>query len=223
MDVVLIGRNELPLAGNYAYSKASVSSVGHVKTDGQIVDVNGESIAVDTITRALVGIDYAHHEIHSGSHFFIDFGIDLLAQDWIDIRFKTPDSLKLAHMLINVRSQEEGLYQLYETAPILNTGTSMIAFNSNRNSIKTSGVTDIDYIINTTESNANLDTDITGATRLRNGLLGSNQGNVSGESRNDNEMVLKSNISYLIRLNNRVSSTRYFSWVLDWYEQTSKV
>ena len=36
MDVVLTGRNELEKAGNYAYSKAGVSSIGHVATDAYL-------------------------------------------------------------------------------------------------------------------------------------------------------------------------------------------
>ena len=180
------------------------------------------AIPLDASTRAQMIIDYSHHEIHGGSHYFNDESYDLPAADWIDIRFTTPDTAKWFHMLINVRTQEEGLFQLYENAPILVAGTSLTAHNSNRNSIKTSGILNFDYIVNTTEANANLDTDISSATRLRNSLLGSNQGNVSGQHRSDNEIIAKQNTAYLVRINNLVTSTRYVSWVLDWYEHTDK-
>lgn len=175
---------------------------------------------IDPSSTSFQVIDYAHHEIHSGSHYFNEFATDVPALDWIDIRWTTPNTAAECHILISVRTQEEGLYQLYEDAPILNAGTTIPIFNNNRNSGNTSGVTGVDYIINTTEANANLDTDISGATKLRQALLGSNQGNVSGEIRSDNELVLIPDTAYLLRVNNQVSSTRYISWVLDWYEHT---
>ncbi len=175
----------------------------------------------DSATGVTMGLDYPHHEIHAGSHFFNEFAYDLPANDWIDIRFTTPDTTKWSHFLALIRTQEEGLYELYEDAPILTAGTSLTAWNSNRNSATASGILSFDYIINTSEANANLDTDISGADKLRYSLLGSNQGNLSGESRNDNEIVLKQDTSYLIRVNNRVAQVRYVSWLLDWYEHTN--
>ena len=177
---------------------------------------------IDRATNAQNTIDYAHHEIHSGSHYFNDFSIDIPASDWLDVRFTTPNTTKWLHMLISIKTQEEGLYQLYETAPTLTAGTALVAENNNRNTPNSSGISAFDYIINTTEENANLDTNTSGATLLRSALLGSNQGNLSGVTRNENELVLKQNTAYLIRVNNKISSVRYCSWVLDWYEHTSK-
>ncbi len=175
----------------------------------------------DGYTKAMMTVDYAHHEVHSGSHYFIDFAIDIPAQDILDMRFTTPDTTKWLHMIISVRTQEEGLFELYENAPILNADTALAASNSNRNSSKISGISNIDYIINTSVANANLDTDISSATKLRFSLLGSNQGNVSGEHRNDNELVLRQGTAYMFRIHNQISSTRYASFVMNWYEHTN--
>ncbi len=177
---------------------------------------------IDGATNSLQIVDYAHHEIHAGSHYFNEGYYDIPAGDVVDIRFRTPDTEKWLHMLISLRSQEEAIYTLYEGILVNTVGAALTAKNSNRNSPNVSGLTYFDYIVNTDIANANLDTDITGATILREAQLGSNQGNNSGENRADNELVLKQNGFYGIRIQNTITSTRYITWLLDWYEHTNK-
>jgi len=184
--------------------------------------VTGNEIGIDNSTASIQVIQYEHHEIHSASHYFNEFYVDIPASDVLDIRFTTPDTTKWLHMLIALLSQEEIRVTLFENAPIITAGTGLTAYNNNRNSANASAISGFDYIVNTSVANADADTDVSGATTLRNYQMGSNQGNIEGHLRDSNELVLKQNTSYCLRIENLVASVRYVSWQLSWYEHTDK-
>lgn len=187
------------------------------------VDYDKGSSGIDASTETLQTIDYVHHEIHTGCHYYNEMYVDAPASDVVDIRFTMPNTTKWTHMLISLQSQEEYRITLYENAPIINTGTALLTFNSNRNSTNVSGITGFDYIVNTNLTNANLDTDVSSATAIRGPyMIGSNQGNIEGKNRNENELIMKQNTSYCLRCENMISSVRYITWLLDWYEHTDK-
>ncbi len=191
---------------------------GNVRISG----TQGQTFYQDAATNTMVTTDYAHHELHDGGHYFNESFVDIPASDVVDIRFTTPNSAKWSHLLIVLDSQEECKIDLFESISIDVAGTDLIAHNSHRNSSKTSGWTAFDYIVNTSVANADSDTDTSGCIILKQMMIGSNQGNNSGNSRGDAELVLKQNTSYSLRIENEIANPRYITWGFYWYEHTNK-
>ena len=54
---------------------------------------------VDGITNAVMTVDYAHHEIHSGSHYFYDDTHSLAKNTGVAHLIITPDSAKWCHLV----------------------------------------------------------------------------------------------------------------------------
>jgi len=177
---------------------------------------------VDGPTDAFMTTDYAHHEIHSGSHYFNMFGVDVLADDVLDIRMTTPNTTKWIHFVGIYVTEAEFHFSFYEGVTV-NAGDSvaLTAVNSNRNSTNTSGLTHFSYILNTTVANANVDTPVAAATQLATVFTGTGN-KVGGGFVRDSELVLKQNTSYTLRFENQSSNTKYVTWEFEWYEHTDK-
>jgi len=210
--------------------RASITGAANVEVEGGVIDEvtqgnayiwNGDSgqwekMAADGPTNALRTIDYAHHEEHSGSAYFISDVVDLALNNVLDIIIVTPDTLKWAHMLAGLFTESETEWWTYEGGTINNAGTAITAYNHNRNSTNTSGLT-ISYHTNTSLSNANIDTTVP-ASHLEHGIVGSGRGTGGGD-RNDSELILKQNTTYVFRA--IANAAGYMNWRFNWYEHTN--
>jgi hypothetical protein len=180
----------------------------------------GESFR-DRTTNAIKTVPYEHYEIHVGSHYFIYTTIDIPADDWLDIQIVTPNTTRWAHFVPYVASEAGIDSFIYEGVTILQAGTAITPLNRNRNSANTSGLT-FASIINTSEANANLDTSIEGALLIGAATSGSGR-NVGGEVEGRNEIILKQNTAYSIRIHSLDNTaTKYVNLLLTWYEHTNK-
>ncbi|WP_298752981.1 hypothetical protein [uncultured Arcobacter sp.] len=183
-----------------------------------IKDEGGIPVSVDDSTESLQVIDYPHHEIHSGSHYFIQSYTDLSINNVFDIQFTTPNTTKWIHMLYDINSESETAWFIYEGATATVPGTSVTPLNNNRNSINTSAVTAATQQ-NTSLTNANSDTDVSGATLLASGILGAGR-QVGGTAGRDDEIVLKQNTTYCFRI--VATAAGYTNFHVLWYEHTDK-
>ena len=176
----------------------------------------------DGITDSFMTVDYSHHEIHSGSHYFNMFGVDVPANDFLDLRLTTPDTAKWLHFVGIYVTESEFHFGLYEGVTV-NAGDSVAlsAVNSNRNSTNTSGLTHLSYILNVDLAAANVDTPIAAATQLATVFTGSGL-KIGGGFGRDSEIVLKQNTSYTFRFENQSASTKWVTWEFEWYEHTDK-
>jgi len=141
-------------------------------------------------------IDHAHHEIHEGDYWFADDISDLLGSG--DIRyylFKTPNEDKFFHSFPQFYATGEFEIQVYEGATVATNGTELPLLNRNRLITST---TTFKFYKNPTSPV------VTSATVVRNGRFGA--GKAIGESRSENELILKKNTNYLIKLTSRVTS-----------------
>jgi hypothetical protein len=170
----------------------------------------------DRSTNALNTIDYAHHEVHAGSHYLIEDVVDLATNNVYDMQFTTPDTAKWTHFTFELNCESETEWMIYEGATILLAGTAITPINNNRNSDKTSGNT-IAGISNTTLVNANLDTAVAGATMLAHGIVGAKQN--GGIISRENEIVLKQNTVYCMRA--IANTAGYVNFICNWYEHTN--
>jgi len=184
-------------------------------SDGKVIPL---IMGVDGSTNSLQTIDYAHHEVHSGSHYFIDEVADLSINNVYDMQFTTPDTTKWGHFIFTLSVQSETEWMIYEDAVITNAGIAVPCYNNNRNSVNTCGMV-ITSHLNTNLAGANADTDVTGATLIRHGKIGSGRGNAATDERG-NETILKQNTIYCMRA--IAEAAGYINFDLNWYEHTNK-
>ena len=139
--------------GNLKISIEELENTISVNSNSQLrvtpFAVSGTEYKQDSITGAFTTIDYPHHEIHSGRHYFIE-GYQLLGDgDSLIFVFNANDTTRWAHMLFTFSSTTSLHFQLFEGAianglPLDTLTTRMTPINNNRNSINTS-VHDVFY------------------------------------------------------------------------------
>jgi len=166
--------------------------------------------AIDVTTGAVKSITYEHHEIHSGSHFFTGNYTTLGNGAVYDIIFVTPDSLKYSHMIFELTTEAEAMFNYYEGITTSSDGTLLTGFDRNRITDNTSGT--LFYHTPTI-------TDL--GDELGAGIFGSGKSQ-GGGLRDSNEIVLAPNTKYLIRVTNNTVSSNWYDWQFDWYEHTNK-
>jgi hypothetical protein len=155
---------------------------------------------LDASTSTMQGIDYPHHEIHSGSAWAIGVNdADLDTADELTIAFTTPDTTKWLHVVA--------------------IAANLVPYNLNRNSATTSGILSIKAI--PVANQATLTPTITNdGTAIWTESLGGNknQGSSAGAATRD-ERILKQNTTYAFRLTG-VADNGVASIGLHWYEHT---
>lgn len=173
-----------------------------------------EYVRIDAATGALNIVDYAHHEVHGGSHYYAYVDATIQNTENIAIAVTTPDTTKWSHLLWVFNSSDVAIFDVLEDVTSFAGGSAFTPFNNDRNSSKTSGntvltgVTGVDAITPT------------GGTEIFEDTLkaGFKQGETGGR---DSEIILKQNSNYLFRLTSGANSNT-LSLVLEWYEHTNK-
>jgi len=190
------------------------SGLGYSKING--IDYDSNNSGVDAATEVLNGIDYAHHEIHSGSHYYAYKEATLASTEKLTISVQTPNTTKWGHLLWKLSTSDTAVFDVLEAVTSISGGTAFTVLNNDRNSSNTSGMTV------KTASDEGADTAIapTGGTEIyAEGLKGGNK--VGAASRGDSEIILKQNSLYLFRITSAANSN-VCSAVLEWYEHTNK-
>jgi len=191
----------------------------------QFVNENGNGLGVDLITRSLMTVDYAHHEIHAGSTFRVQANDDAIAATGSDgelvLGFYVPDQSKEPHMLWDFVHEGDMTMKLIEGVTLtLGTGTDVSCKNSNRNSDNTSVLQGI--------ATSNLVSGyVTSGCTYTNGTVISLKRsyaakNMAASGTRRNEVVLKPDTYYVFVLDNNETSTQGGQIRLEWYEHTPK-
>jgi len=194
-------------------NKADISEIQPVT----IKDTSGNS-SMDAATGIVMVLSYEHHEIHSGSHYFVRGYQDLSINNVLDFTLQMPDTTKWIHWTWEIYTEAETNWLVYENAIATNPLANVITpRNSNRNSANTSG-TSMRFELQANLANANADTNIAGATLLESGIVGA--GRNAGQVLRDNEMVMKQNTLYCLRA--IATAAGFVNFTMDWYEHTNK-
>jgi len=168
----------------------------------------------DKSTRAEIAIGYEHHEIHGGSHFFIEDHATLASAATIDFGIQTANSSKHLHIVWDIQSQAEFLFDIYEGSTITFDGADIEAFNNDRNS---SNVTNLVQL--------QMDPTVTAVgTRLGGFDVGTATNpatQIPGAGNRDREIILASNTIYLFRITSAANDNT-ISYLAEWYEHTVK-
>lgn len=164
---------------------------------------------VDAITEAQYTLDYVHHEAHAGSYYGYCENVNLGNAAVRDILISVPDTNRWPHLLWKVRSSGEANLTIYEGATTSNDGTGVTEINHNRNSTNTS-LTQIFFTPTLTATGAVICLEHFGAGQ-----------NAGGESRGEQELILKQNTKYLFRIVSEAADND-ISTMFGWYEHANK-
>jgi hypothetical protein len=176
-----------------------------------------DDVRMDASTSTLQSITYEHHEIHSGSHFFVVGYQDLNAGQVLDFTWQMPNTTEWIHWTWDMDTESELNWLVYEDAVATNPlANAVIPLNSNRNSAHTSATT-MKYEVQANLAAANADTNIGGATLLESGISGSGK-KVPGLGDRNSELVMKQNGLYCLRAIATVAG--YINFSMQWYEHT---
>lgn len=177
-----------------------------------------DDVRIDASTNSLQTVEYEHHEIHSGSHYFVQGYQDLSINNVLDFTWLMPNTTKWIHWNWQISTESETLWQVYEGATATNPlANAVTPLNNNRNSGNTSGTT-MKFELQTNLAAANADTDVSGATLIESGISGA--GRDSGDSKRTDELILKQNTLYVLRAT--ASAAGYINFHMAWYEHTDK-
>lgn len=168
---------------------------------------------VDQNTNSRVVMEYEHHEIHAGDHFFYsDYDSDVDTASPKYYRLTTPNTTKWIHMLFGLYSEGVGTWQLFENPTVNAAGTAATKFNSNRNSSTAAGLV-IAYDPTSTSDGTLLRSWRTG--------IGTNTGSrEGGHERSIYEKILKQNEDYFLKFTPDADNAKTIV-ELNWYEHIS--
>jgi len=170
--------------------------------------------SIDSATYAQNVIDYEHHEIHGGSHYYVQGFVTLADEGTLYVKLVTPDNAKWTHFVYDIRSTGICTSYFDEGATGGMTGGSGVTpINNNRNSIKTSGVVITSGVANATSYDKRLESDKWGADGFKESIGGSG-------GRGD-ELILKQGTTYL-RTFISGAADNIIQFKASWYEHTDK-
>jgi len=173
-----------------------------------ITDDNNRIAELDSITWALETIDYSHHEIHRGSHYFVS-GYEILGSSATASFFiTTPDSTSWAHMTFTVQGTDKVTLKFCESASGITGGSSITPINNDRNSSNTSGLTLL-YNATAVNTGSTIDSYSAGASKRI--------GNIT----RDEEIILKQNTTYYFQITSGAASNT-ISYKGSWYEHINR-
>jgi hypothetical protein len=188
---------------------------------------------IDDSTHSLQIVDYAHHEIHSGSTFAIHLADATFAKAGeMGVLFKTPAGTKWFHLVYAIDVATKSIFDILE-APTVDTGNYPTTFyvprNRNRNSDKISTAISVRGTPAANEVGLILDGDTTPISAdglvLHTEVIGGakNKTASSGHS-HDDEYILKADTVYYFRVKGDDTGTAdlQLSMELIWYEHTDK-
>lgn len=196
--------------------ESQISTNGNSQLKVTLYDETGNPAIIDSKTGSFPIIDYSHHEIHEGDHYFIEDISDLVLNNVFDVQFTTLDSTKWKHFIFELNCESETEWYIYEGVTINTPGTAMTPRNNNRNFSDASNTT-IASILNTSIALANADTAVASAIELAHGIVGA--GRNGGIIERNREIVLKQNTDYCMRV--IANTAGYTNFYIGWYEHTN--
>ena len=173
-------------------------------------DRTARPVRLDRSTDVFPNLDYEHHEIHEGDHFFYTDSVALASAATQVYLLTTPNTAKWIHLTFMATGSLITQVDLYEGADRTGT-TGQTLLNSNRNSSTATGLT-VHKGISAGSTDGTL-------------IWTMKSGNATGQSRTgmtanrNNEIILKQNTKYLLRITSGTDAN-LTNLQLQWYEHT---
>lgn len=168
---------------------------------------------LDSSTTSWQVVDYSHHEVHAGSHFYIYESHTLASASVLGIALTTPNTTKWAHLIWLISSSDAAVFTVEEDLTSYSGGTSFTPLNNNRNSATASGLTSV--VTGTT--GVDVITPVGGSVIWNESIKSGNR--IGGTAARDQELILKQNSQYYFEITSAANSNTC-SIALEWYEHT---
>ena len=194
-------------------------------------DSTAQPLRLDKATNSIQTIEYEHHEIHAGSAFTCHFSqtSPTAVGEMTIIAFNTPNTTKWIHMFATFSSTAAATAAIYEVADLdVDEGTDLAIYNHDRNSSTASVVSTIETTPEAGKATSYTVAQAAGATLstatpiyLRNLGAAAAGADTGGESRSNNEFILKQGTQYAFVIANTTADDNTHNIVLNWYEHTN--
>jgi len=194
-------------------------------------DSTAQPLRLDKATNTIQVIEYEHHEIHAGSAFACHWSqtSPTAVGEMTMIAFNTPNTTKWIHMLATFSSTAAATAAIYEVADLdVDEGTDLAIYNHDRNSSTASVVSTIETTPEAGKATSYTVAQAAGATLstatpiyLRNLGAAAAGADTGGESRSNNEFILKQGTQYAFVIANTTADDNTHNIVLNWYEHTN--
>ena len=197
-----------PPTGFATSAKQDVGNVSIESVNSIISD------AVDSTTDAIVVMDYPHHEVHAGCHFYLEGHTTLANEGVYRVKLVTPNTTKWGHLRWSISSSGILETTLHEGASGgMADGSSVTPLNNNRNSSVSSGMT----------ITAGVGAAVSAGTLISNAKWGADgfKSSIGGGSSRADEFILKQNTTYL-RTFTSSTAANIIQFKAGWYEHTNK-
>jgi hypothetical protein len=167
---------------------------------------------IDLITGAIESIDYAHHEVHAGTHFFYTDSVTIASGSSQTYMMTVPNTTKWPHMIIHLDGTAVTSLVITEAADRDGTAEQTV-FNNDRNSATTATMKIHKGVSGGTTNGTTIFTHASGTA--------TNQSRDDTATGNGEEIILKQNTKYLLIItsgtNGNLVNVRF-----EWYEHTNK-
>lgn len=172
-----------------------------------IMDGAGNEAEIDDVGQALIGIDFAHHEIHEGNHYFVSGYTEKDTSETMAFALTT-NATAHVHMTWSIAASLKTNVKVYEGSTVTG-GTAVIPYNSNRNSSNTSTVT---LVSNPTVSG-------TGTLIASSGFgaVGNKLSSFGGSTDRESEIILKTSTCYRWLITSE-DDNNVLDYIGSWYE-----
>ena len=173
------------------------------------IAVIGEPLEIDN-SEPIATIDYAHQKVHEGSHYNYRDYYMLSKNTDKEFLLVTPAIQKEGHLILGFDATTSTIIvELFEDATFSNIGTIEPVINRNRNSNKTNTILLYeDPVI------------ITDGLELASGIFGAGKKSNGDADRDTQEIILKQNTTYLIRITETNIQNTNINILFDWYENS---
>ena len=190
----------------------------------------GDTAQLDNSTGSLMTIDYAHHENHSGSSYFLTNHINLTDDGAsTSLAFTVPDTTAYPHVTYAFAAGKALSIVVYENISTTSNGTAVIAQNHNRTSLTDSNLMIAqDALASTTYITAYCTVAASTTPCIKEniafGAAGKNP-SVSGSGGaigRAQERIWKPNTTYYFKIITGSDDDSVIAWNFDWYEHTDR-
>jgi hypothetical protein len=165
-----------------------------------------------------VFLEYPHKEIHEGGRYLLTYPVEVDDGNIAELRFKTPNTTKWGHWVAIIDGSGETDVELFETTVKTHVVPNALTPRNRNRNFPDASVMEVCHTPGagadgTSLAVVNFGTD-TG--------VGGNRVVGGGQSGGRDEIVLKQNTAYLLRITSGTDGNR-INVLLDWYEHTNSV
>ena len=174
-----------------------------------------DDVRIDAATNSIQTVTYAHHEIHSGSHYVTRTYWTIAKNGSKDILIVTPAGTKMPHVTTGFNlSTSTTVVEWFDAVTTSNDGDLLLSRNRNRNFADNN--TTLIYEDPTVTDGA------VAGNILQEGIFGSGRGSIGGGARDSEEIIFKPSTKYLVRFTEQNISAVDLNFFADWYAHTPK-